>query len=89
MINETEDGYPIFKFTYVSADETITEKGFTAETWIQAAQEFINFLRGAGFVLDSNALQLNERYFNPETWFKGVCEDPSNPSQPTFFNNFD
>ena len=73
MINETEDVEPLFKFTYVSGDKVITEKMFTADTWMKAAQEFVNFLRGAGFILDRDALQLNEEYLTSGTWFEGVC----------------
>jgi len=64
---------PVWSFTRTNEDGTVDIKRFEADTWSQALQEFMNFVRGCGYVLNDDAVQLRGDY-DCEHWLGYWCE---------------
>lgn len=56
---EDEGKEPTFSFTYIGYDGCHTTKTFTAETWTEALNEFVLFLKGIGFFIDNDSIGIN------------------------------
>ena len=56
-IEEYQD--PVFEFKYTSCDGVESTMKFSADTWVEALERFVAFLRGAGFFLDTDSVAIN------------------------------
>lgn len=59
---------PLWSFTRTSEDGTTDIKTFEAVEWTIALQEFINFLKGCGYTLDGDSVQIKALH-EDERWF--------------------
>lgn len=50
-----------FTFTCEDDDGEITFKEFSAETWYDATNQYVKFLRGCGYMLNDNSLGINTK----------------------------
>lgn len=48
-----------FTFTYEDEDGTESKRTFESSTWYDAADHFVLFLRGCGYLLKDNSLGIN------------------------------
>ena len=70
-----ENNIPTWGFTYRDIGGTISTKSFEAISWTRALQEFVYFLKGTGFELDSSSVQINNQHEDSHNWFGNYCED--------------
>ena len=49
-----------FKFQSVDEDGTSIIHEFEANTWYQALDQFVKFLRGSGYLVRDNSIGINE-----------------------------
>lgn len=59
---------PLWSFTRTSENGTTDIKTFEADTWSQALQEFVNFVKGCGYTLPEDAVRISEE-LDSEHWF--------------------
>lgn len=69
----TEYEKPLWSFTRTNEDGTTDIKSFEAVTWSQALQEFVYFVKGCGYGLDDDSIQIKDSHEN-ENWFGKYCE---------------
>ena len=60
---------PTWSFSYTDHDGAMTSKIFEADTWTLALYEFVNFLRGCGFIIGEDSIRLNEKHAVGEDWY--------------------
>jgi hypothetical protein len=70
-----DNNLPTWGFTYRDIDGTISTKSFDTVSWTRALQEFVDFLKGTGFELDNDSIQINNRHDDSDNWFGGYCDD--------------
>lgn len=63
---------PLWSFTRTGEDGTTDTKTFEAVEWTIALQEFVNFLKGCGYILDGDSVQIKELH-EDERWFGNYC----------------
>ena len=63
---------PLWSFTRTNEDGITDIKAFEADTWSQALQEFVNFVKGCGYVLAADAVQISNDV-ESEHWFGNYC----------------
>lgn len=56
-----EGSYNRWSFEHIGADDTVSRISFQAETWTEALEKFIQFLRGSGFFIDYDSIGINEK----------------------------
>lgn len=85
---------PLWSFTRTSENGTTDIKTFEADTWSQALQEFVNFVKGCGYTLPEDAVRISEE-LDSEYWFgnyfPSVEDDWKHPNDfcPPFEGNPD
>lgn len=83
---------PLWSFTRTNEDGTTDIKTFEAVEWTIALQEFVNFLKGCGYILENDSIQIRNDY-EDERWFGNYCspveEDWTHPDDfdPPFEGN--
>lgn len=50
---------PVFEFKYTNCEGTVNTMTFKAETWMEALENFIVFLKGAQFFVDRDSIFIN------------------------------
>ena len=50
---------PTMTFTYVDHEGVVTTKEFTPSTWVSNLNEFVNFLRGCGYLVSNESIGVN------------------------------
>lgn len=63
------DTKPTWSFSYTEHDGAMTSKIFEADTWTLALYEFVNFLRGCGYIIGEDSIRLNEKHAVGEDWY--------------------
>lgn len=58
---DDDDSYNRFTFENVGADNAVNRLTFQAETWTEALEKFIQFLRGSGYFIDYDSIAINEK----------------------------
>jgi hypothetical protein len=66
---------PMWTFSYTDLDGNTSTKLFKTVSWVAALQEFVYFLKGTGFELDNDSIQINNRHDANDKWFGGYCDD--------------
>lgn len=56
-IEEYQDS--VFEFKYTNCEGTVNTMTFKAETWMEALENFIVFLKGANFEVSSDSIFIN------------------------------
>lgn len=51
---------PLWSFTRTIEDGTTDIQAFEATTWTLALQEFVNFLKGCGYILEDDSIQIRQ-----------------------------
>jgi hypothetical protein len=69
-----EYNVPKWSFSYIDMDGAQTTKHFESVSWVTALQEFMYFLRGAGFSISDNAVQVHSDV-DSESWQGEWCYD--------------
>lgn len=52
---------PAFYFHYTGSDGKDVSMRFEAETWTEALSNFVQFLQGAGYILQHNSVGINSK----------------------------
>jgi hypothetical protein len=60
-----------FTFQTTNEDGVVITHEFAAETWYEALDHFVKFLRGAGYQLKDNSVGINEAAGH--LFLKGFC----------------
>jgi hypothetical protein len=47
-------------FTYIDCEGIKTTKEFVMSNWVKGLDEYINFLRGCGFMIEKDGVAINE-----------------------------
>jgi hypothetical protein len=68
-----DNNMPTWGFTYRDLDGAISTKSFDAVSWARALQEFVHFLKGAGFLLDDDSVQIKDDHYDNFNWFGNYC----------------
>jgi hypothetical protein len=68
-----DNNTPTWGFTYRDIDGAISTKSFEAISWTRALQEFVYFLKGAGFSLDDDSIQIKHEHYDESLWFGYIC----------------
>lgn len=57
-----EDGYnkPMWEFKYTETDGSVNTIKFYTDSWHEALERFVKFLRGAGFEVDNKIVGINK-----------------------------
>ena len=72
-MNDNENNLPTWGFTYRDVDGAISTKSFEAVSWVRALQEFVYFLKGSGFNLDDDSIQIKDEHHDGYNWFGNYC----------------
>lgn len=63
------DTEPTWSFSYTEHDGAMTSKIFEADTWTLALYEFVNFLRGCGYIIGEDSIRINEKHSAVRDWY--------------------
>jgi hypothetical protein len=77
MIYETTDDTTpcnTWFFNHTDADGATNSVEFAADTWIEALNYFVTFLRGSGYTIDSKTIGINSdnTLVTDESWYGAV-----------------
>jgi hypothetical protein len=72
-MHDNENNIPTWGFTYRDIDGAISTKSFDAISWTRALQEFVYFLKGTGFNLDDDSIQIKDKHRDDFNWFGYIC----------------
>lgn len=64
---------PVFSFLHEDIAGVVTTKTFEAESWVKALESFVYFLKGVGFVIEANSIQIHENHDGSDDWTGMYC----------------
>lgn len=83
-----ESKFNTWKFIRTDCDGTTRETTFNSESWFPAIEEFVLFLKGNGFSVDSDSIGINATKHKhvPDEWTGGVYYPEDGEEQVRAFN---
>jgi hypothetical protein len=70
---------PVFSFLHEDSGGVVTTKTFEAESWTKALENFVHFLKGVGFTIDGESIQVHESHNWDNDWTGLYCGDNKEP----------
>jgi hypothetical protein len=69
------DDQSTWSFHYTTTDGEQTIKSFDSDSWLKALQEFVYFLKGAGFELEADDIQVKGQPWRHDSdWYGAWCD---------------